>query len=300
MVCSRRAPGSHITVGIQWHHETGVSLLPHIGHWTRGLPSKCCIMHWPNIPSLYASHRHWASASSVFDRLLIPLQEWRQPTTIFHWVPLGNRRGKKGDRNIHQLFLIGYSSKLAPRQADPVSCLGYLSCLPARACSLAHQVQQGEGLNSRGASTPGGRYQVGGVVWTGETEGAALDFGQNSRIVLRGQQRGTAVGTLFSLTARVGFVFLLLLFHFNAHCQHLDEVGWWRGIWLSCWRCTGGRQDKQNRTKKSVRMTNVNMEPQITTTSQHKMVCIYSKCIKELLAQSDKESFTSHCIVHSE
>lgn len=82
-----------------------------------------------------------------------------------------------------------------------------------------------------------GRYQVGGVVWTGETEGAALDFGQNSRIVLRGQHRGTAVGTLFSLTAHVGFVFLLLLFHFNAHCQHLDEVGWWRGIWLSCWRC---------------------------------------------------------------
>lgn len=51
------------------------------------------------------------------------------------------------------------------------------------------------------------RYQVGGVVWTGETGGAALDFGQNSRIVLRGQHRGTAVGTLFSLTARVGFVF---------------------------------------------------------------------------------------------
>lgn len=47
-------------------------------------------------------------------------------------------------------------------------------------------------------------------------------------------------------------------------------------------------------------MTKVNMEPQITTTSQHKMVCIYSKYIKELLAQSDKESFTSHCIVHSE
>lgn len=51
------------------------------------------------------------------------------------------------------------------------------------------------------------RYQVGRVVWAGETEGAALDFGQNSRIVLQGQHRGTAVGTLFSLTARVGFVF---------------------------------------------------------------------------------------------
>lgn len=98
MVCSRRAPGSHIIVDIQWHYETGVSLLPHTGHWTRGLPSKCCIVHWLNIPSLYASHRHWASASSVFDRLLIPLQEWRRPTTIFHWAPLGNRRGKKGDR----------------------------------------------------------------------------------------------------------------------------------------------------------------------------------------------------------
>lgn len=93
-----------------------------------------------------------------------------------------------------------------------VSCPGALSCLPAHVCSLAHQVQQGEGLNSKGASTPAGRYQVGRVVWTGETEGAALDFGQNSRIVLRGQHRGTAVGTLFSLTARVGFVFCFCFF----------------------------------------------------------------------------------------
>lgn len=52
------------------------------------------------------------------------------------------------------------------------------------------------------------------MVWTGETEGAALDFGQNSRTVLRGQHRGTAVGTLFSLTARVGFVFLFFVFCF--------------------------------------------------------------------------------------
>lgn len=47
-------------------------------------------------------------------------------------------------------------------------------------------------------------------------------------------------------------------------------------------------------------MTNVNMEPQIMTTSQHKVICIYSKHIKELLAQSDKESFASLCIVHFE
>jgi len=63
-----------------------------------------------------------------------------------------------------------------------------------------------------------GRCQVGGVVWTGETGAAALDLGQNSRIVLQGQHRGTAVGTLFSLTARVGFVFFfcfcfLILMH---------------------------------------------------------------------------------------
>lgn len=77
--------------------------------------------------------------------------------------------------------------------------------------SLAHQVQQSEGLNSKGASTPVGRYQVGGVVWAGET-GAALDFGQNSRMVLRGQHRGTAVGTLFCLTAHVGFLVVLFLF----------------------------------------------------------------------------------------
>lgn len=42
------------------------------------------------------------------------------------------------------------------------------------------------------------------------------------------------------------------------------------------------------------------MEPQISTTSQHNTVCIYSKHLKELLAQSYKESFTSHCIVHAE
>lgn len=58
------------------------------------------------------------------------------------------------------------------------------------------------------------RYQVGRVVWAGETEGAALDFGQNSRIVLEGQHRGTAVGTLFSLTARVGFVFCFCFWFF--------------------------------------------------------------------------------------
>lgn len=37
-------------------------------------------------------------------------------------------------------------------------------------------------------------------------------------------------------------------------------------------------------------MTNSNTEPQITTTSQHKMVCIYRTCIKELLALTRKVS----------
>lgn len=166
MVCSRRAPGSQITVDIQWHHKAGVSLLPHTGYQTKGLP-KCCIVHWLSLPSLYASHRHQASASSAFDRLLIPLQKWRRSTTIFHRAPLGNRRGKKGAEDIHQHFLISYSDKVGPRQVDPVSCLGALSCLPARACSLTHQVQQGEGLNSKGASTPVGRLPGwrGGLDW---------------------------------------------------------------------------------------------------------------------------------------
>lgn len=34
----------------------------------------------------------------------------------------------------------------------------------------------------------------------------------------------------------------LSLILFNAHCQSLAEAGWWRGIWLSCSMCTGGRQ----------------------------------------------------------
>lgn len=54
------------------------------------------------------------------------------------------------------------------------------------------------------------------------------------------------------------------------------------------WRKT--RQKKTKQTEKQVRMTNANTEPQVTTTSQHKMVCIYSTCIKELLALMRKVS----------
>lgn len=72
-----------------------------------------------------------------------------------------------------------------------------------------------------------------------------LDSGQKkSRAVLRGQHRMAAVGTFCSL-------FFLNLDHvlvFNAHCQSLAEAGWWRGIWLSCWRCTGEREKNTKET----------------------------------------------------
>lgn len=32
----------------------------------------------------------------------------------------------------------------------------------------------------------------------------------------------------------------------RGHCRwSRGEAGWWRGIWLSCWRCTGGRQGEE-------------------------------------------------------
>lgn len=164
----------------------------------------------------------------------------------------GTEGGKKGGRRYSPTFSWQATLiKLAPgRWTQLLAWVLSVACLHVLALSCTSgttrwRLKFKRGFHSNG-QVPGWR-----VVWTGETEGAALDFGQNNRIVLRGQHRGTAVGTLFSLTAHVGFIFLLLLFHFNAHCQHLDEVGWWRGIWLSCWRCTGGRQDKKNKTNRT-------------------------------------------------
>lgn len=139
MVCSRRAPGSQITVDAQWHHEAGGSLLPHTGHQTSGLP-KCCIVLWLSIPSWYTSHQHQASASSVC------LWQTADPTVevkkIYHHLslnPSGEQKGeKRGQKIFTNFFLTSYSDKVGPRQVDPVACLGALSCLPARSCSLLH------------------------------------------------------------------------------------------------------------------------------------------------------------------
>lgn len=161
MVCSRRAPGSQFTVDtLRQEHPSSLTqgTGPEDSHQNAAscidsaLP--CCTLVTATEPLLL--------------QCSTPLQKWRS-TTIFHWVPLGNRRGwgaggwsggKKEAEDIHQLFLIDCSNKLAPRQRDPASCLH----MPALSCASGTskwRLRFKRGLHSRG-QVPGWR---GGLDW---------------------------------------------------------------------------------------------------------------------------------------
>lgn len=166
-VCSSRANSSGHAV-TPWDRR---SLLPHPGQSTTGFPLRRHALH-----SLAALQPQAPSpASSVSGRLLVPLQKWRKSTTIFHQVPLGTEGGKKEAEGVQHLFLTGCSGKLARGLRGRVSCPGAVSCWPAHLCSCTSGTTRWR-LKFKSSFHSVGRYQVGRVVWTGETEGAALVF----------------------------------------------------------------------------------------------------------------------------
>lgn len=155
------------------------------------------------IPSLHTSHRHWVLLLWCLTGCWSHCRSEEDLPPSFTKSLLEQKRGKRGQKIFTTCF---WQATLAQ---FPARCSQLLAC--TRLLSFTSGITRWR-LKFKRSFHSVGRYQVGRVVWTGETEGAALDFGQNSRIVLRGQHRGTAVGTLFSLTARVGFVFCFWFF----------------------------------------------------------------------------------------
>lgn len=207
MVCSSRANSSGYAV-TPWGRS---SLLPHTGQWTRGFPPRRCAVHSLSIPSLHTSHRHRVLLLRCLTGCWSHCRSEEDLPPSFTKSLLEQKGGKRGQKIFTTCFwqatlvswAVGWGAQVPARCSQLLACTRLLSCTSGTTRWR---------LKFKRSFHLVGRYQVGRVVWTGETEGAALDFGQNSRIVLRGQHRGTAVGTLFSLTARVGFVFCFWFF----------------------------------------------------------------------------------------
>lgn len=238
----------------------------------------------------------------------------RRSTTIFHHIPLGNWKRKNAGRRYSPMLSSYYSDKAGPRQVEPRA--GRWS-LPAHACSLLYirynkakaWIQKGLPLHWAGMRLEGcselEKLKELHWIW-GRTAGLFYEDSTGAQqlahcfVWLHMWVFVAVVFCWFLLCCCFSFwfSFSFLLSHLNAHCQHLDEVGWWRGIWLSCWRCTGGKQDKKTTNKqkqqnREVRI-NIRMEQQIAITSQHStgsICCISRSCWLGLT-----RNFQSHCV----
>lgn len=298
-----RTTGSQNTVDVQRQQEAGVSLPPHRA-LDQGTPTTMPHCASTQLPLVARCHRHRASASSASDRpssSADPTADLPPYFTTFLW---GTEREKMQAEDIHQCFLAIIPTKLAPGRWSPGQAGDLSAALPAHACSLLYirynkakaWIQKGLPLHWAGMRLEGcselEKLKELHWIW-GRTAGLFYEDSTGAQqlahcFVWLHMWVFVAVGFCWFLLCccfSFWFSFSFLLSHLNAHCQHLDEVGWWRGIWLSCWRCTGGKQDKKTTNKqkqqnREVRI-NIRMEQQIAITPQQNIssiCCISRSC----------------------